>query len=416
MTDQVLDAGPRIPAGSRPGSQDGSPDEPPFAGSPSLSADDSRGIRLDGVVKSYGSHTALDTPVLHVPEGSLTVFVGPSGCGKSTALRVIAGLESPDRGRVLIDGADVTSHPPGARDLSMVFQDFALYPHMTVEQNIGFSLRLEARHNRRKGPTRAQIAERVRDACSLLRIDGLEKRRPAQLSGGERQRVGLARAIVRRPSVLLLDEPLSALDAQLRQHARAELVRLRREVGATMLLVTHDQLEALSMGTHLVVLNSGKVAQAGTPVDVYQRPASTFVAAFVGSPSMNLHPVRGDGVAFVTPGLRATVGNAASDSGRQALLGWRPGEGRLIGADSDVPNGPGMLIEGVVDVVEFTGDGVIVNCRSELGRWAVVLPAHDCVPAADERLRVHVPASRLHLFDAAGGRRLPDAPGDNILG
>ncbi|MGF7235828.1 MAG: ABC transporter ATP-binding protein, partial [Frankia sp.] len=199
------------------------------------------GLLLDAVVKAYGAHPALDVPRLHVPAGSFTVLVGPSGCGKSTALRISSGLETPTRGRVLLGGVDVTATPAAERGVAMVFQDFALYPHMTVEQNVGFGLRLEARHRRRTGPDRraglgrADIRRRVMEACELLGLAALVERRPAQLSGGERQRVGLARAIVRRPKVLLLDEPLSALDAQLRQQARAELVRLHRELGNTVL-------------------------------------------------------------------------------------------------------------------------------------------------------------------------------------
>jgi multiple sugar transport system ATP-binding protein len=249
------------------------------------------GVLFEGVTKQFGGQTVLDVPRLHVPHQSFTVLVGPSGCGKSTGLRVISGLETPDTGTVMINGRDVTDTPPGRRSVSMVFQDFALYPHLTVEQNISFSLRLEAKHNRRQGPSRAEIAQRVSDACEMLRIESLRRRRPGQLSGGERQRVGLARAIVRRPDVLLLDEPLSALDAKLRTHARAELIRLHRELGNTVVLVTHDQLEALSMGTRLVVMRAGQIVQTGAPADVYRRPSHTFVATFLGSPAMNLHTV-----------------------------------------------------------------------------------------------------------------------------
>ncbi|MCM3924016.1 ABC transporter ATP-binding protein, partial [Frankia sp. AiPs1] len=267
------------------------------------------GITLAGIVKRYGAHPALDVPRLGVPAGSLTVVVGPSGCGKSTGLRVVAGLETPDEGRVLIDGTDVTHLPPGERGVALVFQDFALYPHMTVERNIDFGLRLAARHDRRFGPSRAEISSRVAEVCAMLGLSELRRRRPEQLSGGERQRVGLARAIVRRPAVLLLDEPLSSLDAQLRQRARAELVRLHRELGNTVVLVTHDQLEALSMGTNLVVMNRGRVIQAGPPEQVYRYPADTFVATFLGSPPMNLHSVApaGDGRVLAGPGVAARL-------------------------------------------------------------------------------------------------------------
>jgi sn-glycerol 3-phosphate transport system ATP-binding protein len=248
-------------------------------------------INLDGVTKRYGDHLALDVPALAIPRRSFTVVVGPSGCGKSTALRIVSGLERPTSGQVLIDGADATDRQPGERDLAMVFQDFALYPHMTVADNIGFSLKLQARHDRRGGPSRQEITDRVQESAALLRIEKLLGRRPAQLSGGERQRVAIARAIVRRPAVLLLDEPLSSLDAQLRQHARAELVRLHRELDTTVVLVTHDQGEALSMASHLVVLDAGRVVQAGPPGEVYRRPCTVGVATFLGSPAMNLHDV-----------------------------------------------------------------------------------------------------------------------------
>ncbi|WP_018503148.1 ABC transporter ATP-binding protein [Parafrankia discariae] len=380
---------------------------------------DGAGVLFDGVTKRYGRQTVLDVPRLDVPHRSFTVLVGPSGCGKSTGLRVIAGLETPDSGRVVIGGVDVTGVAPGRRGVSMVFQDFALYPHLTVEQNISFSLRLEARHNRRDGPSKADIARRVTEACAMLGLEKLRGRRPAQLSGGERQRVGLARAVVRRPSVLLLDEPLSALDAQLRQHARAELVRLHRELGNTVVLVTHDQLEALSMGTNLVVMNAGKVVQSGTPGEVYRRPADVFVARFVGSPAMNLHDVRTGphpaGTELTAPGLRAVIPGGGLPA--EVRLGWRPGDGVLDRlpdggpAAGGEPSGPGLRADGVVDVVEFTGDAVVVHCAGELGRWSVAVRAGVDQPVVGDRVRTTVAAAHLHLFDATTGHRV-DGPAD----
>ena len=400
------------------------------------------GITLTGIGKSYGGpRDALDVPRLAIPAGSFTVVVGPSGCGKSTGLRVIAGLETPDRGSVLIEGTDVTGLPPGERGVAMVFQDFALYPHMTVEHNISFGLRLAAKHDRRGGPRRDEISSRVADVCARLGLSELRGRLPGQLSGGERQRVGLARAIVRHPAVLLLDEPLSALDAQLRQRARAELVRLHRELRNTVVLVTHDQLEALSMGTNLVVMNRGRVVQSGPPADVFRYPADTFVATFLGSPPMNLHAVTpvGDGRILTGPGLAARLPTAAGP----VLLGWRPADGLLepLGPDlagpagvptpggpapvaladqagparagePAVPGEPGIVLHGVVDVVEFTGDGTVVTCVGPGNgiQWAVSLRGIDNVPAVGAPVRVRVPAERIHLFDQDSGVRLGAGP------
>ena len=383
------------------------------AESPLLSAErePSAGVLLDGVSKRYNDRDrpALDVDRLHVPGRSLTVLVGPSGCGKTTALRIVSGLDSPTAGRVLIDGTDVTDVTPGQRGVSMVFQDFALYPHMTVERNISFGLRLEAKHNRKSGLDRAEIERRVAQVCGSLGLTELRHRRPAQLSGGERQRVGLARAIVRRPKVLLLDEPLSALDAQLRQQARAELVRLHRELGNTVVLVTHDQLEALSMATHLVVMNQARVLQAGSPAEVYRRPLDTFVATFLGSPPMNLSTVTvtDTGDRLTGPGLDARLPRPVPGLPIEVRLGWRPGDGTLRHDGAD-PR-PGLLVDGVVDLVEFTGDTMIAQCSGDSSRWAVVVPANDPVPAVGQPVRVHVPAERLHLFDPATGSRLEAA-------
>jgi len=345
----------------------------------------SSGIELDGVVKRYGDHVAFDSPVLTVPEGSLTVLVGPSGCGKSTALRLIAGLEIPDRGRVRIGSTDVTTESAGTRDVAMVFQDFALYPHLTVAGNVGFALRLEAKHSRGAGPSRREIDERVDAACQMLGLGDKQHRRPSELSGGERQRVALARAIVRRKPVLLLDEPLSSLDAQLRVQARAELIRLHREVQGTFVLVTHDQMEALSMATHLVVLDAGKVEQAGPPETIWNRPANTFVARFVGSPAMNLAP----------------------SGGSEAVVGWRPADGRLITSTGFEARADGLVVEGVVDVIEFAGEHRLAHCRGPAGTWSVMLSATDRVHL-DERIRVAVEPPVLHYFDERTGARIDE--------
>jgi multiple sugar transport system ATP-binding protein len=335
-------------------------------------------LRLDALTKSYGGTVALDAIDLHIPAGSLTVVVGPSGCGKSTILRVLSGLEAATSGDVYFDDVAVTAQAAGDRDVAMVFQDYALYPHMTVEQNISFRMRLQARHDRRSGPSRDAIARQVQDVAGLLGLDALLKRKPAQLSGGQRQRVALARAIVHRPQVLLLDEPLSALDAQLRAAARAELLRLHREIESTMVLVTHDQHEALSMATHLVVMDNGRVAQSGTAEELFRRPGSEFVAAFVGSPAMNF---------------------TARPHGR---IGWRATDARVLG-DADTP-GPGLLVEGVVDVIEFTGDSRHVLCRADGSTFTIVQRDGESALRSGDVVRAEIPEHLLHHFDENGNR------------
>lgn len=343
-------------------------------------------VRLSGITRTYGSTVALSGVDLTVPAGSLTVVVGPSGCGKSTLLRMIAGLDVPDGGTLRLGEEDVTARAAGDRDLAMVFQDYALFPHMTVADNVSFGLRLQARHDRRSGPGRDEIRARVREVSALLGLDELLGRRPAQLSGGQRQRVALARAIIRRPSLLLLDEPLSALDPQLRASARAEITRLHRELGTTLVLVTHDQHEALSMATHLVVMDHGAVAQSGRPDELYRSPASEFVAAFLGTPRMNLHDR--DGV----------------------RVGWRPGDGRLGPAGGEVAGGAvpagALLVEGVVDATEYTGDGQHVRCTGADGTFTLVQHEGERWLAPGDAVRVTVPAERLHRF-GPDGRRLP---------
>jgi multiple sugar transport system ATP-binding protein len=381
-------------------------------GQPAAATAAAGGVELSSVVKRYGAGAAaLDVERLVIPERSFAVLVGPSGCGKSTTLRVVAGLEQPSNGRVFIDGTDVTDLPPGDRGVGMVFQDYALYPHMTIEDNIGFGLRLEARHHRRSGPDRGEIARRVTQACDSLDLSALRGRRPAQLSGGERQRVALARAMVRRPALLLLDEPLSALDAQLRQQARTELVRVHRELSSTMLLVTHDQLEALSLATHLVVMNGGRIEQAGPPAEVYGHPRNVFVARFLGSPPMNLATVTAGPDGTGAPGLRVRLRVPWPDGPAQVTLGWRPGDGRLHSDGGAGPGQPGLLAEGVVDILEFTGGEMVVHCVGESGRWAVLTRADATLPRVGDRIVVQVPAERLHLFSAVSGDRLPLVPG-----
>jgi multiple sugar transport system ATP-binding protein len=404
-------------------------------------------LDLRGATKRFGETTVFSDLDLAVPAASFTVLVGPSGCGKSTCLRALAGLERLDAGKVLVGGVDVTDVPARDRGLTMVFQDFALYPHMTVAQNITFGLRLAARRGRGAGPSKTEIATRLADVVALLRLDGLEGRRPAELSGGQRQRVALARSIVRRPRAFLMDEPLSNLDAQLREQTRAELVRLHGQLSTTFVYVTHDQVEALSMATRLVVLDAGTIAQAGPPEEVYARPRTTFVARFIGSPPMNLLPMaadrHGQGAVFTAAGASGGV-DAVTLPG-QVIVGWRPARGRLVEPGSVSPGlaSPGLLspglastglastglastgllspgrieptgltVTGRIEVVEHLGETRLLVAGSPTGRWTILIPAAAPSPPPGSEITAHVPAADLHFFDEAGNRvPTADPPG-----
>ncbi|MFF2555866.1 ABC transporter ATP-binding protein [Nocardia sp. NPDC058058] len=360
-------------------------------------------IELTGVTKKFGANPVFADLDLLIPDGSFTVLVGPSGCGKSTMLRAIAGLEGVDAGQIRIGGQDVTAVPARDRMLAMVFQDFALYPHMTVEKNITFGLRLQARHDK-NGPTPADIRARTAEVVEMLGLAGLEQRMPSQLSGGQQQRVALARAIVKRPRAFLMDEPLSSLDAKLRGETRAELVRLHRQLGTTFVYVTHDQLEALSMATRLIVLDGGRISQAGAPEEVYTRPANMFVAAFVGTPPMNFHEVdiHSAAAGSIIAGEGIVGRLDARNLPDRIFLGWRPGHGTLDGSGE-------VEVTGQIDVVEHLGDTKQVTCAHGDQRWVVVVPAAtNCAPG--QPLRVSVPAERVHLFDAVTRQRIDPAP------
>src|SRR5438094_5846432 len=253
-------------------------------------------VTLDGVRKSFGEREVVHGVSCDVANGELVVVVGPSGCGKSTLLRMVAGLETVSAGTVAIDGRIVNGVEPKDRDIAMVFQNYALYPHMSVYDNMAYGLRM-------RRMSRAEIRSRVGRAAEILQLDGLLQRRPRQLSGGQRQRVAMGRAIVRDPKVFLFDEPLSNLDAQLRVQMRVEIKRLQQELGTTSLYVTHDQVEAMTLADRLVVMNAGNVDQIGRPLDLYERPATAFVAGFIGSPAMNLVGGRLDGSGVTIGGV-----------------------------------------------------------------------------------------------------------------
>lgn len=357
-------------------------------------------IVLDKVQKSFGSVTVIPEVDLTIEDGEFVVFVGPSGCGKSTLLRLIAGLEEASEGRVLIGGRDVTDAAPAARGVAMVFQSYALYPHLTVAENIAFPLKVA------KLP-RGEVGERVRAVAAMLDLEPLLDRRPRALSGGQRQRVSIARAVVREPAVLLLDEPLSNLDAELRVRMRHEFARLHQRLGATMIYVTHDQLEAMTLANRIVVMGEGRVEQVGAPMAIYDRPANLAVARAIGSPGMNLLAVRieaarEDGADVALPGggtMRLGVRVPAGDVGAAATLGVRPEHLR--------PDEAGPF-EGAVELFERLGPLSFAHLGAgegggdgQGGTIVAQLPGDRRVMLG-ERLRVGVPAGAAHLFDAAG--------------
>ncbi|MCW2686962.1 MAG: ugpC 5, partial [Mycobacterium sp.] len=351
-------------------------------------------VELAGIAKSFDGNTVVDDLSLTLADGSLTVLVGPSGCGKSTTLRIVAGLEPPDRGAVRIGGSDVTSATPRERDVAMVFQNYALYPHLSVAGNIAFPLR-------NAGVGKAEAAKRAREAADRVGITPLLDRKPRQLSGGQQQRVAIARALVRTPSVFLFDEPLSNLDAKLRVELRSEIRRLQQELRITALYVTHDQEEAMTIADQLVVLNAGRIVQRGTPEELYRRPADTFVAGFIGSPTANLVAGRLRGGVFSADGL-AWPGPSGGD--RDVTLGVRP-EDLLI---EPVASGDG---DGRIELIELLGPRYVLIVEVGPRRLTAVVEASSVAgwatpPAPGHAVSVRVRAGRAHYFDATTGERL----------
>jgi len=359
-------------------------------------------VTLESVDKVYpNGHVAARALDLAVRDGELLVLVGPSGCGKSTALRMVAGLETPTSGRVLIGERDVTGLPPQERDIAMVFQSYALYPHMSVAENLGFGLRM-------RGTPREETARRVEDAARALDLEGLLERKPGQLSGGQRQRVALGRAIVREPLAFLFDEPLSNLDARLRVQTRAELARLHRRLGATMIYVTHDQEEAMTLGQRVAVLRDGDLQQVAPPMEVYGRPVNRFVAGFVGSPEMNFFQgeLRGDGgrTRLAAAGFKLELDPAEVPAGTPAdgrvVLGVRPQDIELVDPEaSDLVT--------TAEVVEPLGSELLLHLARPDGRGEIrgLAPAERRV-SVDDRVGVRFRRDRLHLFDPDGGARI----------
>jgi multiple sugar transport system ATP-binding protein len=358
------------------------------------------GLTLDHVRKVYpDGYEAIADATFDVADGELLVLVGPSGCGKSTLLRMIAGLETITAGTLRIGDRVVNDVAPKDRDIAMVFQNYALYPHMTVAENLGFGLKL-------RGHSREAVAARVHDAAATLGLDALLARRPAALSGGQRQRVALGRALVRQPQVFLLDEPLSNLDAKLRLSMRVEIARLHRQLGATMVYVTHDQIEAMTLGQRIVVLRDGQIQQIDTPMALYERPANLFVATFLGSPAMNVltgRLVRADGLVLdLGDGQRLPLGAATVGEpwlGREVAIGIRPEDLRPA-----TPGGDGTFAPDV-EVVEPVGNEIFVNLR--LGAQALVARlAPQALPTVGAPLPLALATPKLHFFDPASGRRV----------
>ncbi|MGD0484631.1 MAG: ABC transporter ATP-binding protein [Gemmatimonadales bacterium] len=346
-------------------------------------------VSLAHLTKRFGADApALDDLMLDVAPGEFLVLLGPSGCGKTTVLRLIAGLEEPSGGDIAIDGVRVNDLPPKDRDVAMVFQNYALYPHLSVRENIAFPLVM------RRTP-KAEARRRVEEVSAALGLTSLLARRPAQLSGGERQRVALGRAIVRQPKVFLFDEPLSNLDAKLRVQMRAELVRLHRRLGATMVYVTHDQVEAMTMGQRIAILHRGVLQQVGTPAEIYARPANVFVAAFIGAPGMNVIETGARGADAKTP---STAEGAAHGRAEVHAIGFRPEDARLVADEAGD-------FAGVVALVEPLGPEALVHVRLDAGETAVVRVREGKVPVVDERVGLAVPPGKLHAF-GADGRRL----------
>ncbi|WP_138465663.1 ABC transporter ATP-binding protein [Poseidonocella sp. HB161398] len=355
-------------------------------------------IRLDGIVKDYGAHRAIHGIDLSVQDGEFVAFVGPSGCGKSTMLRMIAGLEAISGGTLRIGGRIVNEVEPKHRDVAMVFQDYALYPHMTVRENIGFGLKM-------RGRKPAEIAPRVEEAAAILQIGDFLDRKPGQLSGGQRQRVAMGRAIVREPSVFLFDEPLSNLDAKLRVEMRTQIKRLHAMLGTTTVYVTHDQTEAMTLADRVVVLRGGRLVQEGPPMELYSRPNCRFVGEFIGSPQMNIFSGTLDRSGSA-PRLR--VGNQALDLG---AVPARDGARLDIGIRPEhlVPAGPGETrLTPVVDVCEPLGSDTLAICRFA-GQELTARLAPDIPLQRNQEIPLGYDTADLHYFDGETGQRLEAA-------
>ena len=349
------------------------------------------GVTLGNVVKRYGDAQVIHGVDLQIDDGEFCVFVGPSGCGKSTLMRMVAGLEETTEGRIHIGDRDVTNMDPAERGVAMVFQTYALYPHMTVEENMGFGLKMN-------GHPKTEIKAKVTEASRILKLDEFLKRKPAALSGGQRQRVAIGRAIVRGPEVFLFDEPLSNLDAELRVEMRVEIARLHKDLGATMIYVTHDQVEAMTLADKIVVLRLGRIEQIGTPMDLYRDPDNRFVAGFIGSPAMNFleGTVTSDGKVEV-PALKASFDMPVTmpAAGTKVSLGIRP-------EHLEVSEGDTMAIE----LTEALGGVSYDHMHADTGERMIVEERGDHRSEPGTRVSLSFDRARAFLFDAQTGARI----------
>ncbi|WP_203136037.1 ABC transporter ATP-binding protein [Microbacterium sp. JZ31] len=359
-------------------------------------------VTFDSATRVYpgGTRPAVDSLDLEIGDGEFLVLVGPSGCGKSTSLRMLAGLEEVNDGRIMIGDRDVTDVPPKDRDIAMVFQNYALYPHMTVAENMGFALKIA-------GVSKDERAKRVQEAAKLLDLEPYLNRKPKALSGGQRQRVAMGRAIVREPQVFLMDEPLSNLDAKLRVQTRTQIASLQRRLGVTTVYVTHDQTEALTMGDRIAVLKDGILQQVGTPRDLYEKPNNVFVAGFIGSPAMNLFPadVVEGGIRFGTKTVPVGSSALGRAHGSEVTIGVRPED--IIVAPAD---GEGLKV--VVDLVEELGaDGYLYGHSEIEGKRTDIVARVDgrMHPNAGETITLAPVPDHVHVFDLETGERLTGA-------
>ncbi|MEM0907402.1 MAG: sn-glycerol-3-phosphate ABC transporter ATP-binding protein UgpC [Pseudomonadota bacterium] len=352
-------------------------------------------ITLEGITKEFGAVKVLHGIDLDVAEGELVVFVGPSGCGKSTLLRLISGLDKPTSGTITIDGTDVTRVNAADRGLAMVFQSYALYPHMSVWQNMAFGLQNEHL-------PKAEIAERIEEAGRMLEIANLMDRRPGQLSGGQRQRVAIGRSIVREPTAFLLDEPLSNLDAELRVSMRAELAALHARLGKTMIYVTHDQIEAMTLASRIVVLRAGKIEQVDTPLNLFNKPNNRFVAGFIGAPTMNLLPgkvasaANGNATIHFVGDAHVTIPVTRSfNQGDEVTVGLRPQHMRLTDASDET------AVHSTVDLIEALGTETVVHAHTPSGETLLAVLPGQAALSRGEPIALGYDTSDLHAFDSS---------------